>query len=156
MAAEPGDAAEPDAPARKPETRNPKPAPSAQPDSELVLGPLGRHPAGRVLQRFHAALQAGNIAGIAGSFAPDARMDSLRGRDEIAEHFRSALNPADSRRVNLKVRRLGREDGGWRVEADLDVRVDRNGHRENLLAGRSNFLLTGRGDQLMIARMDLE
>jgi hypothetical protein len=156
MAANETETAEPDAPARKPEPGNPKPAPSAQTNSELVLGPLGRHPAGEVLQRFHAAMQAGNIAGIAGSFAPDARMDSLRGRDEIVDHFRSALNPADSRQVNLKVVRLGREDGGWRVEADLDVRVDRSGAREDLLVGRSNFLLTGRGDQLMISRMDLE
>ena len=156
MAAASGDAAEPDAPARKPETGNPKPAPSAQPDSDLVLGPLGRHPAGEVLQRFHAALQAGNIAGVAGSFAPDARMDSLRGRNEIAEHFRTGLDSVESRRVKLKVRRLGRDDDGWRVEADLDVRVDRNGNRENLLAGRSNFLLTGRGDQLLISRLEVE
>jgi len=156
MAAASGDAAEPDAPARKPETGNPKPAPSAQPDSDLVLGPLGRHPAGEVLQRFHAALQAGNIAGVARSFAPDARMDSLRGRNEIAEHFRTGLDSVESRRVKLKVRRLGRDDDGWRVEADLDVRVDRNGNRENLLAGRSNFLLTGRGDQLLISRLEVE
>ena len=101
-------------------------------------------------------MQAGNIAGVAGSFAPDARMDSLRGRDRIADHFRSALNPADSRQVDLKVLRLGREDGGWRVEAELDVRVDRSGSRENLLAGRSSFLLAESGDQLLITRMEVE
>jgi len=184
IAAAPSDAAEPGLPARKPETGNPKPAQSApspqdapstadgtiaaasgrpsvgagsgREKSELVLGPLGQHPAGEVLQRFHAAMQAGNIAGLAGSFAPDARMDSLRGRDEIADHFRSALNPADSRSVNLKVLRLGREDGGWRVEADLDVRVDRSGAREELLVGRSSFLLGGRDDQLLITWMETE
>jgi len=153
------EAGEQEPPARKPETGTPEAAsqaPQTQPESELVLGPLGRHPAGEVLQRFHEAMQAGNISGIAGSFAPNARMDSIRGRDEIADHFRSALNPADSRQVNLKVLRLGREDGGWRVEADLDVRVNRGGARQDLLVGRSNFLLTGRGDQLLIARMDLE
>jgi len=83
-------------------------------------------------------------------------MDSLRGRNEIAEHFRTGLDSVESRRVKLKVRRLGRDDDGWRVEADLDVRVDRNGNRENLLAGRSNFLLTGRGDQLLISRLEVE
>ena len=144
----------------EPTTNNQQPtanqAPSDPAADALVLGPLGRHPAGEVLQRFHAALQAGNIAGVADSFAPDARMDSLRGRKEIADHFRPELNPADSRRVELKVLRLGREDDGWRVEADLDVRVQRDESTRTLVTGRSSFWLAERGDRLMITRMELE
>ena len=179
--------AETDRPARKPETGNPKPAPSApsaqdapptasqpanketsqpanqptgepapQAQSDLALGLLATHPAGEVLKRLHAALVAGNIPGIAGSFAPDARMASLRGRDAIADHFRAGFDSADSRQVNLKVLRLGREDDGWRVEADLDVRVRRDASTHALVTGRSSFLLVERGDRMLIDRMELE
>ena len=141
---------------RKPETGNPKPAPEARSDSELTLGPLATHPAGEALKRLHAALAAGNIAGVAGAFAPDARMGELRGRDEIAEHFRTGLDSAETRRVKLKVHRLGRDEDGWRVEADLDLRVDRGGASRTLLTGRSNLWLAERGGRLLITRMEPE
>jgi len=156
IAANETETAKPDAPARKPESGNPKPVPSAQTASELVLGPLGRHPAGEVLQRLHSAMQTGNIAGIAGSFAPDARMGSMRGRQQIADHFRTGFDSADSRQVTLKVLRLGRDDDAWRVETNLDVRVDRDGANQTLLSGRSNFLLVERGGRLAIDRLEIE
>jgi len=102
-------------------------------------------------------MHAGNIAGIAGSFAPDARMGALRGRDEIADHFRAGFDSADSRQVKLKVLRLGRDDDdAWRVETDLDIRIDRDGANQTLLSGRSNFLLVERGGRLAIDRMEIE
>ena len=79
-----------------------------------------------------------------------------RGRDAIADHFRAGFDSADSRQVNLKVLRLGREDDGWRVEADLDVRVRRDASTHALVTGRSSFLLVERGDRMLIDRMELE
>jgi len=101
-------------------------------------------------------MQAGNIAGIAGSFAPDARMGSMRGRDQIADHFRAGLDSTGARQVKLKVLRLGRDDDGWRVEADLHVRTERAGAAHTLVTGRSNFWLAESGDRLLITRMEPE
>ena len=45
---------------------------------------------------------------------------------------------------------------GWRVEADLDVRVRRDASTHALVTGRSSFLLVERGDRMLIDRMELE
>ena len=143
-------------PARKPETGNPEPAPQAQSDSELALGPLARHPAGEVLQRFQAALQTGDIPGIAGAFTEDARFDGLRGRRRIADHFREMLAGAESRQVSLKVSRLARDDAHWKVEIDLEIRVQRNALQRRPLSGRGQLWLVERAGRLTIDRMEIE
>lgn len=128
----------------------------ALPPGNLVLGPFARHPAGEVLAGLHGALQAGNIPGVAASFADNARLDSISGRGAIAGHFRAMLARAESRQVDLKVMRLARDGERWRVEAEVAVRVQRDGTEQLVLQGRSNLWLGERDDELTITRMERE
>ena len=147
----------PEAPARKPSTVNRQPAPSAPPalePGELVLGPLGPHPVGKVLGRLHAVLGDGDVPGVAAVFAGNARLDALVGQGAIAGHFRAMLARADVRRVDLRVRRFERDGAHWRVEAELEIRVLRDGQVQPVLEGRSTLWLAERGGELKITHME--
>ncbi|MGK7294632.1 MAG: hypothetical protein ACNS61_02250 [Candidatus Wenzhouxiangella sp. M2_3B_020] len=127
--------------------------PPSLPPGELTLGPLGSHPAGKLLAGFHRDLEAGNVAGIVSHFARDARLGGKRGQQEIAEHFSDLLAGADGRRVGLRVLRMARDGDRWQIEADLDFRVLRGGRVETVRSGRSDIVLEARGEGLAIRRV---
>ena len=147
-------------PFRKPETRSSKLGspgnPSGNAGGELALGPFGSHPVGEVLKRFHSALQAGHIPGIAGAFTRNAQFKEIQGRSSIADHFREMLAGAESRQVDLKVFRLTRDDDRWKVGTELEIRLQRGDPQQNALKGRAELWLVERGKRLAISRLEIE
>jgi len=147
-------------PFRKPETRSSTLGSpgnhSGNAGGELALGPFGSHPVGEVLKRFHSALQAGNIPGIAEAFTRNAQFKEIQGRSSIADHFREMLAGAESRQVDLKVFRLTRDDDRWKVGTELEIRLQRGGPQQNALKGRAELWLVERGKRLAISRLEIE
>ncbi len=147
-------------PLRKPETRSSKVGstgnPSGNAGGELALGPFGSHPVGEALKRFHSALQAGNVPGIAGAFTRNAQFKEIKGRSSIADHFREMLAGAESRQVDLKVFRLTRDGNHWQVGTELEIRVQLGRSQHNALKGRAELWLVERGKRLAISRLEIE
>jgi len=112
---------------------------------------------GKLLAGLKDDLEKGNIVGLMSRFSSRARHGELRGREEIATHYRALFERVAPRQVDLSARRIERDGEGWRVEAVLSVRGYHPGRQaralETVLDQRIVMQLAERDGRLKIARL---
>ncbi|MEE4330097.1 MAG: hypothetical protein V2J10_04465, partial [Wenzhouxiangella sp.] len=94
--------------------------------SQLALGPLANHPAGRLLDSYHESIERGDLAGLLDMLAPNAVEAGLGDRSAFEASYRELFESSRERGLTLKVLHARRQDRGWLVRTDYQLEMVRS------------------------------
>lgn len=94
--------------------------------SQLALGPLANHPAGRLLDSYHRSIEQGDLAGLLEMLTPSADFIEQQDRSAFEQNYREMFASSRKRGLTLRVLHARRQDSGWLVRTDYQLEMLRS------------------------------